>query len=57
LGQMYCCLRRVLHFLCNMLNDTFVLLSEDEYRFTGTDTSPNEMVALAIDRAGMRLWG
>src|SRR3954468_5956147 len=55
-GHVYCCLRRELHFLCSMLKDTFVFDSEDEYRFTGTDTRPNEIVAVAIERAGIRLF-
>ena len=29
-GQMYCCLRRVPHFLCSMLNETLAFDSEDE---------------------------
>jgi len=36
-----------------MLNDTLDLDSEEEYRLTGTETSPNEMVAVPIDRAAM----
>jgi hypothetical protein len=36
-----------------MLNDTLLFDSEDEYRLTGTETSPNEIVAVAIERAGM----
>jgi hypothetical protein len=36
-----------------MLNDTLALDSADEYRLTGTDTRPNEMVAVAMERAGM----
>ena len=50
---MYCCLSRDPHFLCSMLNDTLALDSADEYRLTGTDTRPNEMVAVAMERAGM----
>ena len=50
---MYCCLRRDPHFLCSMLNDTLALDSADEYRLTGTETSPNEIVAVAMERAGM----
>src|SRR4030095_2488548 len=56
-GQMYCCFSRPPHFLCNMLNDTLVFDSADEYRFTGTETRPNEIVALAIDRGGMDATG
>jgi hypothetical protein len=36
-----------------MLNDTLDLDSDDEYRLIGTLTSPNEMVAEAIERAGI----
>jgi hypothetical protein len=36
-----------------MLNETLVFDSEDENRFTGTETRPNEMVAVPIERAGM----
>jgi hypothetical protein len=36
-----------------MLNETLALDSADEYRLTGTDTRPKEIVALAIERAGM----
>jgi hypothetical protein len=36
-----------------MLNETFDFDSDAEYRFTGTDTSPKEIVALAMERAGM----
>jgi hypothetical protein len=36
-----------------MLKDTLVLDSDDEYRLTGTETSPKEMVAVAIERAAM----
>jgi len=36
-----------------MLNETLAFDSEDEYRFTGTETSPKEIVAVAIERAGM----
>jgi hypothetical protein len=30
-----------------MLNDTLLFDSEDEYRLTGTETRPNEIVAVA----------
>jgi hypothetical protein len=53
LMQMYCCLRREPHFLWSMLNDTLDFDSDAEKRQTGTDTRPNEIVALAIERAGM----
>jgi hypothetical protein len=36
-----------------MLKDTLDLDSDDEYRLTGTETRPKEMVALPIERAGM----
>jgi hypothetical protein len=36
-----------------MLNETLVLDSDDEYRLTGTETRPKEMVAVPIERAGM----
>src|SRR5215212_1837320 len=53
LGQVYCCLSREPHFLWSMLNDTLDFDSAEEYRLTGTETSPNEMVAVPIDRAAM----
>src|SRR5690242_7304389 len=53
-AQTYCCLRREPHFLCSILNETLALDSDDEYRFTGTETRPNEIVAAAIGRAGIR---
>jgi hypothetical protein len=36
-----------------MLNETLDLDSADEYTLIGTETSPNEMVAVEIERAGM----
>jgi len=36
-----------------MLNDTLDFDSEEEYRLTGTETSPNEMVAVPMERAAM----
>jgi hypothetical protein len=36
-----------------MLKDTLLFDSEDEYRLTGTETRPNEIVAVAIERGGM----
>jgi hypothetical protein len=39
-----------------MLKDTLLFDSEDEYRFTGTETSPNEIVAVAMERAGMGVY-
>src|SRR4029077_8786585 len=53
LGQMYCCLRRVPHFLCSRLKLTAAAVSLEEKRETGTETSPNEMVAEALWRAGI----
>src|SRR5512146_823792 len=53
LGQMYCCLRRVPHFLCSRLKLTAAELSLEEKRLTGTETSPNEIVAEPIGRAGI----
>src|SRR6266542_3957153 len=50
---MYCCFSRPLHFLWSMLNDTLALDSADEYKLTGTETSPKDMVAVPIDLAGI----
>jgi hypothetical protein len=36
-----------------MLKDTLDFDSAEEYKLTGTDTSPNEMVAVPMDRAAM----
>jgi hypothetical protein len=36
-----------------MLNETLAFDSDDEKICTGTETRPNEMVAVAIFRAGM----
>jgi hypothetical protein len=36
-----------------MLNDTLLFDSDEEYRFTGTETRPNEIVAVAMERGGM----
>jgi hypothetical protein len=36
-----------------MLNDTLDLDSDEEYRLTGTETRPKEMVAVPIERAGI----
>src|SRR5262245_51511281 len=36
-----------------MLKDTLAFDSDDENRFTGTETRPNEIVAVPIVRAGM----
>jgi hypothetical protein len=36
-----------------MLNETLDFDSDVECRFTGTETSPKEMVAVPIERAGI----
>jgi hypothetical protein len=36
-----------------MLKETLAFDSADEYRLTGTETRPNEMFAVAIERAGI----
>jgi hypothetical protein len=40
-----------------MLNEIDTADSADEYRFTGTETSPKEMFAFAIERAGILVDG
>jgi hypothetical protein len=40
-----------------MLKDTLVFDSEEEYRLTGTETRPKEIVAVAIERAAMAACG
>jgi hypothetical protein len=40
-----------------MLNEMLDLDSDEEYRLTGTDTKPNEMVAVPMERAAMRSVG
>src|SRR3954466_6448483 len=52
-GQMYCCLSRVLHFLCSRLKDTLADAWVAANSFTGIDTSPNDTVAPAIALAMM----
>src|SRR5215471_7464234 len=47
-GQMYCCLSRVLHFLWSKLNDTPADACVAANSFTGIETRPNETVAPAI---------
>jgi hypothetical protein len=37
-----------------MLKETLVFDSDDEYRLTGTETRPKEMVAAPIERAAIR---
>src|ERR1700752_188708 len=53
LAQMYCCLRREPQALCRRLKEIARLASEAEKSFTGIETSPNETVSEAIDRAAM----
>jgi len=36
-----------------MLNETLAADSDDEYTCTGTETSPKDMVAVLMDRAGI----
>jgi len=38
-----------------MLKETLVFDSDDEYRLTGTETRPKEIVAVPIERAGIRV--
>src|SRR5215213_6722001 len=52
--QIYCCLRRLPQDLCSMLKLTVADDSLAEYSDTGTETSPNEMVAFPIERGGIR---
>src|SRR5215471_13035498 len=52
-GQMYCCLSRVLHFLCSRLNETPADAWVAANSFTGIETRPNETVAPAIALAMM----
>src|SRR5712691_11077359 len=51
--QMYCCLSRDPQALCSRLNEIARLASVAEKSFTGIETSPNETVSVAIDRAAM----
>src|SRR5207249_4012914 len=53
LMQMYCCFRRDPQALCSRLKEIARLASVAEKSFTGIDTSPNETVNDAIDRAAM----
>jgi hypothetical protein len=39
-----------------MLKLTLAVDSLEEYRWTGTETSPNEIVAVPIDLAAMASW-
>src|SRR5882672_6384746 len=51
--QKYCCLSREPQVLCSRLNEMARLASVAEKSFTGMDTSPNDTVNDAIDRAAM----
>src|SRR5712691_11130053 len=51
--QMYCCLSRDPQALCRRLNEMARLASVAEKSFTGIETSPNETVREAIERAAM----
>src|SRR5437667_522765 len=51
--QMYCCLSRDPQDLCSRLNEMARLASVAEKSFTGMETSPNETVNDAIDRAAI----
>jgi hypothetical protein len=51
--QKYCCLRREPQVLCSRLNEMAFLASVAGKSFTGIETSPNETVSDAIDRAAM----
>src|SRR5438552_8810600 len=53
LMQMYCCFKRDPQALCSRLKEIARLASVAEKSFTGIDTSPNETVNDAIDRAAM----
>src|SRR5437764_7945213 len=53
LMQMYCCFSRDPQPLCSRLKEIARLASVAEKSFTGIDTSPNEIVNDAIDRAAM----
>src|SRR5688572_12964044 len=53
LMQKYCCLSREPQALCSRLKEMARPASVAENSFTGMDTSPNEMVNEAIDRAAM----
>src|SRR5207248_8647318 len=51
--QKYCCLRREPQALCSRLNEMARLASVAEKSFTGMETSPNETVNDAIERAAI----
>src|SRR5688500_12058288 len=52
-AQMYCCFRRDPHPLWIQLNETELEPSEAEYIWTGTETSPNEIDAVASGLAAI----
>src|SRR6188508_23434 len=49
----YCCFRREPQPLCSRLNEMAFVASVAENSLTGIDTSPNDTVNDAIDRAAM----
>src|SRR5207237_373904 len=51
--QKYCCLRREPQVLCSRLNEMARLASVAEKSFTGMETSPNDTVNDASDRAAI----
>src|SRR6266705_3201141 len=51
--QMYCCLSRDPQVLCSRLKEMARLASVAEKSLTGMETSPNETVNDAIDRAAI----
>src|SRR5258706_2404749 len=51
--QKYCCLSREPQVLCSRLNEMARLASVAEKSLTGMDTSPNDTVNVAIDRAAI----
>src|ERR1051326_8260057 len=53
--HVYCCLSRDPQALCSRLNEMARLASVAEKSLTGMETSPNDTVNDAIERAAMRL--
>src|SRR3982751_5113522 len=53
LTHKYCCFRREPQALCSRLNEMARLASVAEKSLTGMETSPNETVNDAIDRAAI----
>src|SRR2546428_12749568 len=51
--QTYCCFRRAPSFLCSQLNEIAADDSPAENILIGTETSPKEIVAEAIECAGI----